>query len=172
MNLISVSDSKSFISTAQDMLYLFQSRNEKTKQSCFTSLTFKSPERKPDYESAIKDESECRDSEKENIDPGLNLFEQYKDNSENIVPVQARTSDVEVNSGSGSCSDMTLKSSAIEESSECEYDVTRNQGPLTPHGTPIKNLPFSPSQVTTAAFISSFDSDSEWKWPSGNAQSP
>lgn len=80
--------------------------------------------------------------DKENIDPGRNLFRQYQD--------QAVDTYTEIVSDNVTCSRVcgTNNVDRVTEcsSSECEYDLPHIQGPLTPKGTPIKNLPFSPSQ--------------------------
>ena len=91
--------------------------------------------------------------EKENIDPGRNLFKQYQDSYEvNNENLKGKTTSVDDFVQVDSCENKTMPKVLDEEytenvSSGCEHDVPNKQGSLTPKGTPIKNLPFSPSQV-------------------------
>lgn len=90
-------------------------------------------------------------SNQENIDPGKDLFKQYQgDKQVDIELVEEKTS-VAGYTHSGVYEDMCkvpFKENHENISSGCEYDIPNKQGSLTPKGTPIKNLPFSPSQVS------------------------
>ena len=85
-------------------------------------------------------------NEHSNTDIGRELFKQYKeDTSEVKENVVIDKKDVTAKTISGEYNIVPPTLDNI--SSEAEYDLPGRQGSLTPKGTPIKNLPFSPSQV-------------------------
>lgn len=99
-------------------------------------------------------------SDQENIDPGKDLFKQYQGEKQgDIELVEEKTSVagyIQVGVYEGVCN-VPCKENRENISSGCEYDIPNKQGSLTPKGTPIKNLPFSPSQVSGVFFASLFE---------------
>ncbi|KAL4225405.1 Myb-related protein A [Mactra antiquata] len=94
-----------------------------------------------------------KDSDIENVDPGKNLFKQYQEQCEKFdikSNVQIDTLGQSVSGSAVYNVDVTMKDNLIDQS---ETDVSSENCPLTPKGTPIKNLPFSPSQFLNSPEI-------------------
>ncbi|XP_045175051.2 myb-related protein B-like isoform X2 [Mercenaria mercenaria] len=141
-------------------------RNRKRKHTSHKRVTpksssedsFKTPER-TGVSSRLFGTDSVENSEKENIDPGRELFKQYQDYSKvnDTKFVKEGIPEQDYGQVTQTASDNVLKVSEKEMtenvSSGCEYDIPNKQGSLTPKGTPIKNLPFSPSQFLNSPEI-------------------